>query len=163
MVITIIKKNRKTDREFGNLFQLYSIFIKATGLELPSDLSSKFGKEPDSWREYYKQKTGSVNERDYTILRKQCDKEYYIAQENMKKFQDDVNYSTVIEMASKMLWILDLFPIYSGCYLILGSILYKMGRPEDALSVLEMGRMVDPTFEPFSGRRNKKNVDQNMC
>jgi hypothetical protein len=40
--------------------------------------------------------------------------------------------------------------------LIFASILNKMGRPDDAISVLEMGRVLDPTFKPFSGRRNKK-------
>ncbi|KAF1802651.1 hypothetical protein FB192DRAFT_1379143 [Mucor lusitanicus] len=139
----------KSIHDFGDLFRLYDIFVKSTGLELSNDLSKKFEKEPENWREYYIAKTESINEADNDILLDQGNKEYKDARKSLTTLQDDMNYSVLVHVASKMLWILDILPGHAGCYYILGFILFIMNQLEDALDILDMGRVVDSSFEPF--------------
>lgn len=47
---------------------------------------------------------------------------------------------------------LDILPGHAGCYYILGFILFIMNQLEDALDILDMGRLVDSSFEPFDGK-----------
>ncbi|KAL9537243.1 hypothetical protein MBANPS3_011954 [Mucor bainieri] len=141
----------KSIQDFGDLFRLYDIFVKSTGLELSNDLSKKFEKEPENWREYYIAKTESINEADNDILLDQGNKEYKDARKSLTTLQDDMNYSVLVHVASKMLWILDILPGHAGCYYILGFILFIMNQLEDALDILDMGRLVDSSFEPFDG------------
>lgn len=75
-------------------------------MELSNDLSKKFEKEPENWREYYIAKTESINEADNDILLDQGNKEYKDARKSLTTLQDDMNYSVLVHVASKMLWIL---------------------------------------------------------
>ncbi|OBZ87215.1 hypothetical protein A0J61_04733 [Choanephora cucurbitarum] len=140
----------KSLKEFGNIFRLYQIFITSTGLELPSDIADKFAKRPTDWHAYYVQKHTSFQKVDYDTLLDQCDREYMEAQRHLTTFQDDINYSVLTQVASKMFWILDTLPVYAGCYFILSYILYFMKRFEDALDILDMGRNADPSFTQFN-------------
>lgn len=99
----------KSIQDFGDLFRLYDIFVKSTGLELSIDLSRKFEKEPKDWRAYYIAKTESINEADNDILLDQGNKEYNDARKSLTTLQDDMNYSVLVHVASKMLWILGNF------------------------------------------------------
>lgn len=45
---------------------------------------------------------------------------------------------------------LDNFPGHAGCYHLLGFTLYVLNELEDALSLLEIGSMVDPNYEPIN-------------
>ena len=101
----------KSIQDFGDLFRLYDIFVKSTGLELSNDLSKKFEKEPKNWRQYYISKTESINEADNDILLDQGNKEYKDARKSLTTLQDDMNYSILVHVASKMLWILGKFSI----------------------------------------------------
>jgi hypothetical protein len=92
--------------DYGNIFKLYNIFIESTGLELPSDLSKKFGKEPESWRQYYSTKHTSIHGADIEVLLDQGNKEYLEARKHLTSIEDEMNYSVLIQIASKMLWIL---------------------------------------------------------
>ncbi|KAK4515111.1 uncharacterized protein ATC70_002721 [Mucor velutinosus] len=139
----------KSIQDFGDLFRLYDIIVKSTGLELSNDLSKKFEKEPGNWREYYIAKTESINEADNATLLDQGNKEYKDARKSLTTLQDDMNYSVLVHVASKMLWILDILPGHAGCYYILGFILFILNQLEDALDILDMGRLVDSSFEPF--------------
>lgn len=140
----------KTVTEYGDIFRLYHIFTTSTGLELPTDLSNKFKQEPKDWYEYYTSKQETMKSTEHDILIQQANKEYKDAQKYLKTFKDDVNYSLLIQVASKMLWILDALPEYAGCYYILSYMLFIVNQMEDALDVLDMGRTINPTFEPFS-------------
>ncbi|KAI8079659.1 uncharacterized protein B0P05DRAFT_541501 [Gilbertella persicaria] len=139
----------KTLKDFGNLFRLYQIFITSTGLELPSDLSEKFAKRPHHWFQYYIYKHTSLKRVDNDILLDQCDKEYKEAQRYLTAFQDEIDYSLLTQLASRMFWILDIFPTYAGCYYILGYILFFLKQFGDALDILDMGRCVDASFQQF--------------
>lgn len=88
------------------MFRLYTIFTTSTGLELPTDLSNKFGKEPTDWLAHYKLKSAAHKEADNEILLDQGNKEYNEAQKQLKTLKEDVNYATLIMVASKMFWIL---------------------------------------------------------
>ncbi|CEP12258.1 hypothetical protein [Parasitella parasitica] len=145
----------KSKRDFGDLFRLYNLFVKSTGLELSNDLSKKFEREPKSWRVYYISKTQSIKNADNDTLRDQGNKEYKDARRSITTLQDDMNYSVLVHVASKMLWILDILPGHAGCYYILSFILFIMDRLEDALDVLDMGRLVDSSFEPFKELEKK--------
>lgn len=46
---------------------------------------------------------------------------------------------------------IDAFPSYAGCYYILSYMLFIVNRFEDALDVMDMGRLHTSTFEPFNG------------
>ncbi|GAA5803200.1 hypothetical protein HPULCUR_008676 [Helicostylum pulchrum] len=140
----------KAVSDFGDIFRLYRIFTTSTGLELPTDLSNKFEKEPQDWHAYYTTKREMINASEHDVLINQANKEYKDAQKYLKTFKDDVNYSLLIQVACKMLWILDALPEYAGCYYILSYMLFIVNRMEDALDILDMGRTINPTFEPFS-------------
>lgn len=69
-------------------------------------MSNKFDKEPEDWFTYYVTKDSAINATDNDVLLTQANKEYEDAQKILKTFQDDINYSILIQVASKMLWIL---------------------------------------------------------
>ncbi|RUP52461.1 hypothetical protein BC936DRAFT_145218 [Jimgerdemannia flammicorona] len=46
---------------------------------------------------------------------------------------------------------LDTFPAHAGCYHILAFVLFVLNHLEDALLLLEMGRDIDPEYEPIDG------------
>lgn len=96
----------KAVSDFGDIFRLYRIFTTSTGLELPTDLSNKFEKEPQDWHAYYTTKREMINASEHDVLINQANKEYKDAQKYLKTFKDDVNYSLLIQVACKMLWIL---------------------------------------------------------
>ncbi|KAI8370681.1 uncharacterized protein BYT42DRAFT_548904 [Radiomyces spectabilis] len=137
----------KTIHEFGNLFHVYTIFTTATGLELAPDLAQKFSHEPSDWRAYYLKKNASAQQSDDDALMDQADKEYREAQSYLKTFQNDGSVTVLNQVASKMLWILDVFPGHAGCYYILGFILFVLNQLEDAMILLQMARAVDPDFD----------------
>lgn len=50
-----------------------------------------------------------------------------------------------------LLLCVDALPEYAACYYILSYMLFIVNRMEDALDILDMGRTINPTFEPFNG------------
>ncbi|CDS07647.1 hypothetical protein LRAMOSA01596 [Lichtheimia ramosa] len=139
----------KTAHDFGDLFNIYNLITVGAGLELAPDLAPKFGQEPSDWRAYYIQKHGSIDDADTDALVSQAEKEYTEAQAYLKTFQKDGNVVVLGRVASKMIWILDVFPTHAGCYYVLGFILFVLNRLQDALVPLQVGRRVDPNFEPL--------------
>ncbi|KAI9028331.1 hypothetical protein CLU79DRAFT_738827 [Phycomyces nitens] len=139
----------KTVHDFGNLFNVYTIFSTSTGLDLGDDLRQRFGKEPENWHTYYITKNASIDESKNDELMDQADKEYTEAQAYLKTFQNDGNIQVLSQVASKMIRILDIFPGHSGCYYILGFILFVLNQLEEAMILLQMGRAADPDFEPI--------------
>lgn len=138
----------KTLLDFGDLFQIYTILTTATGFSFEPALAEKFSSEPSDWRKYYIQKNKSISDDD-TALMDQADTEYANAQKHLETFQQDGNVEVLVQVASKMLWILDVFPGHAGCYYILGFILFVLNKLEEAVILLQMGRAVDPTFKPI--------------
>ncbi|KAG2237625.1 hypothetical protein INT48_004528 [Thamnidium elegans] len=138
----------KTIHDFGDLFQIYTIFSTATGFSLDPTLTVKFTQEPQNWRQYYIQKNKSVSEND-TALMDQADTEYANAQQHLETFQQEGNVEVLVQVASKMMWILDVFPTHAGCYYILAFILFVLNKLEEAAILLQMGRAADPGFEPI--------------
>lgn len=49
------------------------------------------------------------------------------------------------------MFVSDIFPSYPGSYYILSFILFIVNRLEDALEILDIGRIVDPHFKAFDG------------
>ncbi|KAI7905848.1 uncharacterized protein BX663DRAFT_497844 [Cokeromyces recurvatus] len=146
----------KTIHDFGDLFQIYTIFTTATGLTLDPALSEKFSKEPTDWCHYYIQKNNKAvieaSVDNDTALMDQADVEYANARAQLESFQENGNVDILVQVASKMMWILDVFPAHAGCYYILGFILFVLNKLEEAVILLQMGRAVDPTFEPIDGK-----------
>ncbi|KAG0163488.1 hypothetical protein DFQ28_011615 [Apophysomyces sp. BC1034] len=138
----------KTIHDFGNLFNVYAILTTATGLDLAPDLAHKFTHEPSNWCHYYLKKNASISETDNEALMEQADKEYYEAQYYLKTYQNDGNILVLSQVASKMMWILDIFPAHAGSYYILGFALFVLNRLEEAMILLQMAHAVDPGFEP---------------
>lgn len=133
------------------MFQIYTIFSTATGFSLDPTLTVKFTQEPQNWRQYYIQKNKSVSEND-TALMDQADTEYANAQQHLETFQQEGNVEVLVQVASKMIWILDVFPTHAGCYYILAFILFVLNKLEEAAILLQMGRAADPGFEPIDGK-----------
>lgn len=135
------------------MFQIYTILNTATGFTFDAALTEKFGAEPSDWRKYYIEKNKTINtEENDTALMDQADTEYANAQKHLETFQQEGNVDILVQVASKMLWILDVFPGHAGCYYILGFILFVLNKLEEAIILLQMGRAVDPTFEPIDGK-----------
>ncbi|KAI8640223.1 hypothetical protein BD408DRAFT_434453 [Parasitella parasitica] len=137
----------KALHDFGDLFQIYTILTTTTGFTLDAALTEKFSQTPSDWRKYYLQKNSTVNEND-TALMDQADQEYAIAQTQLETFQQDGNMETLVQVACKMMHILDVFPGHAGCYYILGFILFVLNKLEEAIILLEMSKAVDSSFEP---------------
>ncbi|CEP15989.1 hypothetical protein [Parasitella parasitica] len=139
----------KSLHDFGDLFQIYTIMTTATGFTLDDALTEKFSHEPSDWRSYYVQKNSSTaNDENDTALMDEADQEYANAQTQLETFQQDGNVETLVQVACKMMHILDVFPGHAGCYYILGFILFVLNKLEEAIILLEMSRAVDPNFEP---------------
>ncbi|KAI8975327.1 hypothetical protein BDF20DRAFT_802699, partial [Mycotypha africana] len=134
------------------------------GFDLDSGLAAKYGKEPTDWKQYYLSKNKSATsvekstaeraaaateENADTQLIEQADQEYISARTQLESFQENGNVDILMQVASKMMWILDTFPTHAGCYYILGFILFVLNKLEEARILLQMGCGVDPDFEPF--------------
>ncbi|KAI7825207.1 hypothetical protein BC939DRAFT_132914 [Gamsiella multidivaricata] len=78
------------------------------------------------------------------------EKDYEEAQELLRGFQTSGEIDSLSKAAQLMVGILDNFPGHAGCYHLLGFALYVLNELEDALSLLEIGSMVDPNYEPIS-------------
>ncbi|KAG2182925.1 hypothetical protein INT44_005906 [Umbelopsis vinacea] len=140
----------KTHHDFGNLFAVYHI-LTTSGLELDPTLGTKFANEPSNWRQYYIEKNNAVNGTDAqnNALVDEGEEEYIKAQKDLQSFQDSQDVSILSRVASKLVWILDVFPGHAGCYHLLGFILYILNRLEEAMMLLDFGRTVDPEYEPI--------------
>ncbi|KAI8584237.1 hypothetical protein K450DRAFT_218808 [Umbelopsis ramanniana AG] len=140
----------KTHHDFGNLFAVYHI-LTTSGLELDPALGAKFANEPSNWRQYYIEKNNAVNGTDAqnNALLHEGEEEYIKAQKDLQSFQDSQDVTILSRVASKLVWILDVFPGHAGCYHLLGFILYILNRLEEAMMLLDFGRTVDPEYEPI--------------
>ncbi|KAI9283076.1 hypothetical protein BC943DRAFT_343964 [Umbelopsis sp. AD052] len=123
------------------------------GEELDPTLGTKFANEPSNWRQYYIEKNNAVNGTDAqnNALVDEGEEEYIKAQKDLQSFQDSQDVSILSRVASKLVWILDVFPGHAGCYHLLGFILYILNRLEEAMMLLDFGRTVDPEYEPIDG------------
>jgi hypothetical protein len=158
---------RKTVRDFGHLFQTFQI-IHCTGLVLQNDLMLRFTKFK-SWQHFYLTKHTNID----TETMEEITNEYRHAKKMLALFRDDFNSSILIEVASKMLWILgkitiitiqssfffflshlypDFYPYHAGCYYILSLLLFMIHQHEEALDIIDLGREMNPTFHRFNGK-----------
>ncbi|KAI8604896.1 hypothetical protein EDD21DRAFT_286643, partial [Dissophora ornata] len=109
--------------------------------------------EPEDWRAYYKERCLAMAQmnRDADAQIAQSEKNYEEAEELLRGFQSSGEIESLNKAAQLMVGILDNFPGHAGCYHLLGFTLYVLNELEDALSLLEIGSMVDPNYEPISG------------
>ncbi|KAG0055982.1 hypothetical protein BGZ83_006749 [Gryganskiella cystojenkinii] len=133
--------------DFGDRFTITSILEQA-GL----DLEGENKPEPSDWRAYYKERHLALAEvnKDPDALIDQSEKAYEQAQELLRSFQTTNEVDSLSKAAQLMVGVLDNFPGHAGCYHLLGFTLYVINELEDALSLLEIGSMVDPNYEPIS-------------
>ncbi|KAF7732508.1 hypothetical protein EC973_003254 [Apophysomyces ossiformis] len=94
-------------------------------------------------------KNQSIQESENERLLDEGAQEYARAQQHLKSFQNDGDITVLSQVASKMMWILDVFPGHAGCYYILAFILFVLNQLEESMMLLSMGRAVDPEFEPI--------------
>ncbi|KAF9202496.1 hypothetical protein BGZ49_007346 [Haplosporangium sp. Z 27] len=138
--------------DFGDRFTITSI-LDSAGL----DLGEQNKPEPQDWREYYKERYLAMAEMnkdsDNQIVK--SEKDYEEAQELLKGFQSSGEIDSLSKAAQLMVGILDNFPGHAGCYHLLGFALYVLNELEDALSLLEIGSMVDPNYEPITELTNE--------
>ncbi|KAG0307476.1 hypothetical protein BGZ98_000194 [Dissophora globulifera] len=133
--------------DFGDRFTITSI-LDSAGL----DLGEQLKQEPTDWREYYKERhlaMAKMNE-DVETRMAQSEKDYEEAQELLRGFQSSGEIESLNKAAQLMVGILDHFPGHAGCYHLLGFTLYVLNELEDALTLLEVGSMVDPNYEPIN-------------
>ncbi|KAF9420793.1 hypothetical protein BGZ94_009037 [Podila epigama] len=133
--------------DFGDRFTITSI-LNSAGLELGEQNKP----EPSDWKRYYKERHLAMVElnKDADTLIAQSEKDYNQAQELLRGFQSSGEIGSLNKAAQLMVGILDNFPGHAGCYHLLGFTLYVLNELEDALSLLEIGSMVDPSYEPIS-------------
>ncbi|KAF9914253.1 hypothetical protein BX616_008641 [Lobosporangium transversale] len=132
--------------DFGDRFTITSI-LNSAGLDLGEQNKS----EPTDWREYYKERHQAISKmnKDGDSQIAQSEKDYEEAQELLRGFQASGEIESLSKAAQLMVGILDNFPGHAGCYHLLGFTLYVLNELEDALSLLEIGSMVDPNYEPI--------------
>ncbi|KAF9432172.1 hypothetical protein BGZ76_011172 [Entomortierella beljakovae] len=132
--------------DFGDRFTITKILC-SSGL----DLGEQDKPEPEDWREYYKERHLSMAQlnKDSDSLVEKSEKDYETVQELLKGFQSTGEIDSLSEAAQLMIGILDNFPGHAGCYHLLGFTLYVLNDLEDALTLLEIGSMVDPNYEPI--------------
>ncbi|KAG0228584.1 hypothetical protein BGW42_002074 [Actinomortierella wolfii] len=132
--------------DFGDRFTITSI-LESAGI----DLGDQHQPEPSDWKAYYKERHLTLAElnKDSDKQIEKSEKDYNRAQELLRGFQADGEISSLNEASRLMVGILDVFPGHAGCYHLLGFTLYVLNALEDALSLLEIGSMVDPTYEPI--------------
>ncbi|KAG0264307.1 hypothetical protein BG011_007055 [Mortierella polycephala] len=133
--------------DFGDRFTITSI-LDSAGLDLGEQLKP----EPTDWRQYYKQKHQAMAQmnKDADAQITKSENDYNEAQELLRGFQASGEVDSLSKAAQLMVGILDNFPGHAGCYHLLGFALYVLNELEDALSLLEIGSMVDPNYEPIS-------------
>ncbi|KAF9994250.1 hypothetical protein BGZ65_010127, partial [Modicella reniformis] len=132
--------------DFGDRFTITSI-LDSAGL----DLGEQNKPEPTDWREYYKERHQAMVQmnKDTDAQVAKSEKDYEEAQALLKGFQSSGEIESLSKAAQLMVGILDYFPGHAGCYHLLGFTLYVLNELEDALTLLEIGSMVDPNYEPI--------------
>ncbi|KAF9175000.1 hypothetical protein BGX21_006041 [Mortierella sp. AD011] len=138
--------------DFGDRFTITNI-LDSAGL----DLGEQNKPEPTDWLEYYKERhlaMAKINKDSDAQIAK-SEKDYEEAQELLKGFQSSGEIDSLSKAAQLMVGVLDNFPGHAGCYHLLGFALYVLNELEDALSLLEIGSMVDPNYEPITELTNE--------
>ncbi|KFH68140.1 hypothetical protein MVEG_06869 [Podila verticillata NRRL 6337] len=132
--------------DFGDRFTITSI-LDSAGLELGAQNKP----EPSDWKKYYRERHLAMAElnKDADAQIAQSEKDYDQAQELLRGFQASGEIDSLSQAAQLMVGVLDNFPGHAGCYHLLGFTLYVLNELEDALSLLEIGSMVDPNYEPI--------------
>ncbi|KAG0287102.1 hypothetical protein BGZ96_008915 [Linnemannia gamsii] len=133
--------------DFGDRFTITSI-LDSAGLDLGDQLKP----EPSDWCQYYQERHAAMTKMnagaDDQIAK--SEKDYDEAQELLRGFQSTGDVDSLSNAAQLMVGVLDNFPGHAGCYHLLGFTLYVLNELEDALSLLEIGSMVDPNYEPIN-------------
>ncbi|KAG0376897.1 hypothetical protein BGX24_007039 [Mortierella sp. AD032] len=133
--------------DFGDRFTITSI-LDSAGLDLGDQLKP----EPSDWRQYYQERHTAMTKMNASADDQiaQSEKDYDEAQELLRGFQSSGDVDSLSRAAQLMVGVLDNFPGHAGCYHLLGFTLYVINELEDALSLLEIGSMVDPNYEPIN-------------
>ncbi|KAF9926323.1 hypothetical protein FBU30_004090 [Linnemannia zychae] len=133
--------------DFGDRFTITSI-LDSAGLDLGDQLKP----EPSDWRQYYKERHEAMTKMNVSADDQiaKSEKDYDEAQELLRGFQSSGDVTSLSKAAQLMVGVLDNFPGHAGCYHLLGFTLYVLNELEDALSLLEIGSMVDPNYEPIN-------------
>ncbi|KAF8945094.1 hypothetical protein BGZ47_003235 [Haplosporangium gracile] len=133
--------------DFGDRFTITSI-LDSAGLDLGDQLKP----EPSDWRQYYQERHAAMTKMNASADDQiaKSEKDYDEAQELLRGFQSTGDVDSLSKAAQLMVGVLDNFPGHAGCYHLLGFTLYVLNELEDALSLLEIGSMVDPNYEPIS-------------
>ncbi|KAG0223659.1 hypothetical protein BGX31_008386 [Mortierella sp. GBA43] len=132
--------------DFGDRFTITTI-LDSAGL----DLGEQNKPEPEDWRQYYVERHQAMEEmnQDTDAQVAQSEKDFEEAQALLKGFQSSGEIESLSKAAQLMVRVLDYFPGHAGCYHLLGFTLYVLNELEDAQTVLDIGSMVDPTYEPI--------------
>ncbi|KAF9584346.1 hypothetical protein BGW38_006801 [Lunasporangiospora selenospora] len=132
--------------DFGDRFTITTI-LNSAGL----DLGDQNKPEPSDWKSYYQERHLSLAKlnQDTDTQIAQSEKDYDEAQTLLRGFQTSGEISSLSRAAQLMVAVLDNFPGHAGCYHLLGFTLYVLNELEDALSLLEIGAMVDSNYEPI--------------
>ncbi|KAK9710501.1 hypothetical protein K7432_008396 [Basidiobolus ranarum] len=70
-------------------------------------------------------------------------------QELLKKFQLEQDMDILVEACVKVFSVLDFYPGNAGCYHLLGFICYLLNSLNEALTLLQIGKSIDETYEPI--------------
>ncbi|KAI8360986.1 hypothetical protein B0O80DRAFT_380679 [Mortierella sp. GBAus27b] len=142
-------QNSKAIDDFGDRFTITTI-LDSAGL----DLGEQNKPEPEDWRQYYVERHQAMEEmnQDTDAQVAQSEKDFEEAQALLKGFQSSGEIESLSKAAQLMVRVLDYFPGHAGCYHLLGFTLYVLNELEDAQTVLDIGSMVDPTYEPIQGK-----------
>ncbi|KAF9968780.1 hypothetical protein BGZ70_007666 [Mortierella alpina] len=133
--------------DFGDCFTIISI-LDSAGL----DLGEQNKPEPTDWRQYYQERHVAMAQmnKDADAEVTQSDKDYKEAWELLRGVQASGDIHSLSRAAQLLIGILYNFPGRAECYYLLAFTLYILNKLEDALSLLEIGSLVDPSNEPIN-------------
>ncbi|ORX96117.1 hypothetical protein K493DRAFT_259972 [Basidiobolus meristosporus CBS 931.73] len=128
---------------FGDRNLVVSL-LQDAGVQLPEDTLI----QPESWKQFFLEK--------YSQFQKAKESEgtqtttgFREVQQSLKQFQQEQDMEHLINACQKIFSILDVNPGNAGCYHLLGFICYLLNSLHQALTLLQIGKSIDESYEPI--------------
>ncbi|OZJ04395.1 hypothetical protein BZG36_02410 [Bifiguratus adelaidae] len=142
--------------EFGDLFSIYAIVSEA-GIELGREIQEAYGQEPKDWEEAYERMAERSKVRNEEEARQASSHRFESSKEQLSRFQQTEDMSILNEVSQDMIQLLEFYPTNAACYYILAFVLFVMNRLEGALSIIEIGEVIEPENEELRGLEQEIN------
>ncbi|KAK9768295.1 hypothetical protein K7432_001134 [Basidiobolus ranarum] len=128
---------------FGDRNLVVSILAEA-GVQLPEESTLN----PEDWKGFFLEKYTHLQEAKVSE-ETQTNNVFTQVQELLRTFQQQQDMNILVEACLKIFTILDFYPGNAGCYHLLGFICYLLNSLNQALTLLQIGKSIDESYEPI--------------